>query len=196
MNDRRLRFDLFIAVCALLISSIAAGASAYQTYVIRQQFSATVWPYLSATTTLGGDGQYIEIDLRNDGVGPALIRSAVITRDGRAVMVPSGSTDNTLAVALAPELSSARRDEARLRTHEVIKLETTSINPGSVLPAGTHWQLLRAESPSLTRRLVVDAKRIDLTVCYCSLLGQCWMMDFQSPLAQPQNVRACPLPVS
>jgi len=44
MQDRGLRYDAIIAVSALLISAIASAAVVYQTHVISQQFSATVWP--------------------------------------------------------------------------------------------------------------------------------------------------------
>ncbi len=53
---RGVRFDLAIAVCALLISTIAAGASWWQarvmqaqTHVLEEQLGAQVWPYVSVT---------------------------------------------------------------------------------------------------------------------------------------------------
>jgi hypothetical protein len=38
MNERRLRLDFVIALCALLISTVAAVATVYQTHVIARQF--------------------------------------------------------------------------------------------------------------------------------------------------------------
>ena len=55
VNEKVFRLDLTVAVAALLISGVAAGASAYQTYVIRKQFSATVWPYLTYITSSSPD---------------------------------------------------------------------------------------------------------------------------------------------
>src|SRR5580704_19332573 len=40
VDEKRFRFDLLVALVALAISGVAAGSSAYQTYVIRKQFSA------------------------------------------------------------------------------------------------------------------------------------------------------------
>ena len=49
--ENRLRVELLITVCALLLTGIASIASVYQAHMIarqfsstEQQFSATVWP--------------------------------------------------------------------------------------------------------------------------------------------------------
>src|SRR5579863_2155170 len=81
MNDRAFRLDFFIAIAALLVSALTAATLIYQTRVIGHQFAASTWPYLSVSTTL--DPQAISLDLANDGLGPALIRSAQLTVDGR-----------------------------------------------------------------------------------------------------------------
>src|SRR5579864_7614293 len=90
MDEKRFRFDLFIALCALLISSVAAAASVYQTRVIGEQtsiisrqLSASTWPYLSFVSSYSR--KYVELDLRNDGLGPAIIRAVTITTDGKPV---------------------------------------------------------------------------------------------------------------
>jgi hypothetical protein len=51
MNEKAIRYDVIIAVSALLISAIASVAVVYQTHVISQQFPANVWPYLSFEVT-------------------------------------------------------------------------------------------------------------------------------------------------
>src|SRR5438270_2374307 len=99
MNEKRFRFDLFIAVTALLVSTIAAAASVYQTHVIAQQtaiineqFGATTWPYLGFTSTYS-PGE-ISLELKNVGLGPAILRNVDITRDG--VSVPPGPSHSAL----------------------------------------------------------------------------------------------------
>ncbi|MFY9665426.1 MAG: hypothetical protein WAK19_13335, partial [Candidatus Cybelea sp.] len=83
MDEKRFRFDFIIAFCALLISTIAALASVYQTRVIGEQLSATVWPYLSIDRTF--NPQAVSLSITNYGLGPALIRSAEIELDGKKV---------------------------------------------------------------------------------------------------------------
>jgi hypothetical protein len=92
MDEKRFRFDLFIALCALLVSSVAAGASAYQTYVISQQYQASIWPYLGFSFSSGTKN--LQITLKNYGLGPALVRYVSLTKDGKEV--PSFSSRSPL----------------------------------------------------------------------------------------------------
>ncbi len=190
MDEKRFRFDLFIALCALLISAVAAAASAYQTYVIRQQYSATVWPYLTFITT-SSTGRYFELDVSNAGIGPALIRSAVVTRDGRPVSTPeTPTTSPALGLAIGPEREAARIEEAR--THQRANLTISSIVRGDVVPAGSKLELLRVEGEPLERFILADARRVDLKLCYCSLLGTCWVKRLWDPSVEPHAVAGCP----
>src|SRR5579863_5932096 len=85
--ENRVRLELLIALCALLLSGIASVASVYQAHVIaqqfgatEQQFSATVWPYVTLTTN--STPTTIQASINNDGLGPAIIRSVSIHWDG------------------------------------------------------------------------------------------------------------------
>jgi hypothetical protein len=190
MDEKRFRFDLLIALSALIISAVAAGASAYQTYVIRQQYSATVWPYLTFITSSSPD-KFVEVDVSNAGIGPALIRSATVTRDGRPIRSVATMTSRpALSIAIDPERIAANADEARTRQRS--NLTISSVNRGDVIPAGSKLQLLRADGTFLARRLLADAGRIDVQICYCSLLGTCWVKRLWDPSVEPHAVAACP----
>lgn len=190
MDEKRFGFDLIVALCALLISGVAAAASAYQTYVIRQQYSATVWPYLTFVTS--SSENYLVLKINNAGIGPALVRSAVVTRDGRAVEVPvNATTEPALGQAIRPEREAAKIQE--VRTHaRASSLTISSIVRGDVIPAGSSLELLRADGPFLARRVIADLRRIDLKLCYCSLLGNCWTKRLWDPSAEPHAVAGCP----
>jgi hypothetical protein len=65
----------------LLISTLAAAASIWQARVVQvqsgvlqQQLGVQVWPYLSVSENIIGDTAQISIE--NDGLGPAILRSA------------------------------------------------------------------------------------------------------------------------
>ncbi len=104
-EDGRLRIDLFITICAVAIAAIASGASVYQSYVIRQQYDSAVWPYLSFVVSRDpAQASFVEADLRNDGLGPALIRSAVVTVDGK----PVASVDAAVAPLMHDAVLSQR----------------------------------------------------------------------------------------
>ncbi|HET6275945.1 MAG TPA: hypothetical protein VFE16_08475 [Candidatus Cybelea sp.] len=191
MNDKRFRFDLLIAVSALLVSTVAAAASAYQTYVIRSQFSATVWPYLDFITTTSPES--FEFDVSNPGIGPALIMSSVVSRDGKPLVLPATPTTHpALELAILPEMREARTDALASHTHGVTSMSASTIIAGDVVPAGAKLTLLRVSGKFITRHIVADIKHVDLTLCYCSLLGDCWTKRLWDPQVAPHRVRSCP----
>lgn len=190
MDEKRFRFDLLVALLALLISGIAAGSSAYQTYVIRRQFSATVWPYLNFITTSAND-QYFELDVNNPGIGPALILDSTVTRDGKVVAPPAGLTNQpALAIAFRPDLIALKRGVRGSRLHGE-RMSASTILSGDVVPAGGKLQLLRVDGKFVTRQVLANLRRVDLTLCYCSLLGDCWTKRVWDPVVQPRPVRGC-----
>jgi hypothetical protein len=192
VNDKVLRLDLVIAVAALLISGVAAGASAYQTYVIRKQFSATVWPYLTYVTSDSAD-KFFELDVSNPGIGPALIFSSVVTRDGKPIERPLGPTITpALGEAIRPERDETTAEEKRLHLHGVANMTATTILAGDVIPAGAKLELLRVEGKLLANRVIADIRHIDLSICYCSLLGDCWTKRLWERSVKPTPVQHCP----
>src|SRR5579863_7489960 len=78
--ERGIRLDLVIALCALLISTLAAGASFWQARVLQEQLGAQIWPYVGISEDFTGDSA--EIGIANDGLGPAILRSATAAVDG------------------------------------------------------------------------------------------------------------------
>ena len=186
MDEKRFRFDLFIALCALLVSSVAAGASAYQTYVINQQYQASIWPYLGFSFSSGT--KQVQVTLKNYGLGPALVRYALLTKDGNEV--PSFS-DYVLPYE---------------RDRESASVNSVTIGQGTIIPAGESMTLVSVTvpdkpakgiviyKPDLTERLLAHQHSLGFKVCYCSLLGRCWMRDIRDPSDAPRDIRVCPLP--
>jgi len=192
VNQKAFRLDLTVAVAALLISGVAAGASAYQTYVIRKQFSATVWPYLTYITSSSTD-KFFELDISNAGIGPALIFNAVVTRDGKSIERPIAPTITpALGYAIRPERDATQAEENRLHVHGVANMTASSIVAGDVIPAGSKVELLRVEGKLLANRVIADIRHIDLTICYCSLLGDCWTKRLWDNAVRPKPVASCP----
>ncbi|MBV9333898.1 MAG: hypothetical protein JO146_07805 [Candidatus Eremiobacteraeota bacterium] len=180
MNDRAFRLDFFIAIGALLVSALTAGTLIYQTRVIGDQFSATIWPYLTLSTTYELRGVTISVD--NDGVGPALVHAARLTLDGK--FEPSW---NAYLVALL------HKSGLHLRPRSGVQIMMSSIGPSSTLRAGESRMLLKFTLPQGVQiaRLVEHTTTVD--VCYCSLNGTCWMLhDVSGQIGHtPQPVSRC-----
>jgi hypothetical protein len=184
MNEKRFRLDFAIALGALLISTVAAGAAIYQTHVIAQQFSATVWPYLSFDQT--NSPALLEVNLSNDGLGPAIVRSATITWDGK----PQSSLESMfVALARLPRALAAARRAPQARLH--VKLLTSTPTLGMVLPANSQHTIFRMEGSPIVEDFRPGIGHLDISLCYCSLTGTCWVSSFKDRSGLPRPVRGC-----
>ena len=180
MNDetkdlrRGIRIDLIIAVCALLMSSLATTASWWQSRVVADQLSSQVWPYLSLGTTV--DPNFVQIDISNDGLGPAIVRSVVLAIDGK----PYADPTNALVALIGKRKGR-------------ISAQMSEIAPASVIRAGGDVRLIRVNAPWFVPIFAQNAKRIDLRLCYCSLLGKCWRTSSREN-GDAKPVQFCPDP--
>ncbi len=184
---RGVRLDLVIAVCALLISSVAAGASWWharvlvaQTNVLQEQLGAQVWPYVSFSTSLDGDA--VRLSLANDGLGPAVLRSATLTVDGK----PQHNFIAMMHAILGQHVLAQLRRGQRAGFGVDVSDET----PGIVLRPGDTNTVFKLTSNVLAPRFASAFERIDIRLCYCAIIpGKCWQTASR---AEPQPVASCP----
>jgi hypothetical protein len=185
MERQRLRLDFLIALLALLISSVAAVATVYQTHVIAQQFSATVWPYVSFDET--NSPTLAELDLRNDGLGPAIVRSVAITLDGKRQI----SIESMLAAIAARQPQAQAAARSALRAGQKISITTSTPTTGLVIPANQQHVVIRIDGAALMQYFKPAISRIGLSLCYCSVTGTCWIQSFRARDELPKLVGSC-----
>jgi hypothetical protein len=189
VNDRAFRLDFFIAVAAVLVSALTAGTLIYQTRVIGDEFAATIWPYLSIDTTYDNSGETIE--LTNDGVGPALVRSAQLHVDGRAVRAWN---DYVTVLSRDPHL---RRIFLQTRAAVLAgsagraTMLMRSIGPTSTLRPGESDTLLKISLAGSVPTPLLTKHSLAIDLCYCSLNRSCWILH-----AIPSQISPDPQPVS
>jgi hypothetical protein len=177
---RNFRVDIVIALCALLVSTLATAASWYQTRVIQQQLSAQVWPYLTVTEDISGD--LFSLSIENDGLGPAVIRNLSASVDHR----PVGNYLDLMHAILGPNIVRRKPRGEKMAMYQ------NSLSPGDVLRAGQSLQALGLKSRHFSRLLLAGYHRTDFGMCYCAILpGTCWYKDIASN-ADPKPVGACP----
>ena len=176
----RLRFDVVLALSALVISTLACVSSILQTRVIGQQLSAGVWPYLSFSTSSTNhrnprEGQdSFAVLLANDGLGPAIVRSFGLTVDGRRMT----NVDRLIeAVAGGPEATLPG------------ETTSTSLDAGSVLRTGADVTLLEVRGKKLVVPFRQHVGRADIAICYCSILENCWLVHFRGRTHEPSTCR-------
>lgn len=173
MNDRAFRLDFFIAIAALLVSAFTAATLLYQTRVIGDQFAATIWPYVSVGTTYDSNGEAIEIT--NDGLGPAMIRSAQLTVDGNPVR---SWNDYVRVLALDPSLRRTFEGSRRafISSSGRAVLSMSSVGPSTTLRPGESDQLLRISLAQDVPAGAFAKHVVTIELCYCSLNGACWTL--------------------
>ncbi len=179
-----------MAGCALLVATIAATAAAYQTYVINEQFSAAVWPYVSFDTTNDTANGVFALGVHNVGLGPAIIRSTIVTVDGHPV--GPGEIGNSVETAFHEAIRQAEAAEARRHAHGQLHVSTSSLGNGDVLPAGASVTLLHTQGPDIYSSVKAVRPHFDLTLCYCSVLGRCWTRRLKDPVPEPHDAHSCP----
>ncbi len=167
-TERKLRLDNIIAVSALLVSAMAALSSVAstiimtrQTQVIAQQLSSTVWPYVSVVGDLSNT--HATITATNDGLGPAVLRAIVVRVDGK----PQRHFSDAFF-----QLVSGMRGAQKV-VHG--SLYFSGVTAGKVLRPGESVTFMNLQTPVLARRIEQQVNRIDIRLCYCSLLDQCWI---------------------
>ena len=174
-------FEIVMGTAVLLISLVSLFVAVSANRTQERMLAASVWPSLIyATSNVDPDGtRQVSFDLLNRGVGPARVRWAELRYQGTAVR----DSRELLAACCG-----ATGDDA-------LHVTTSGIQR-RVIGAGEWIKLLRAPEPE-TASAVYDALSrerhdVDLRLCYCSVLDDCWVLD--SKQADPQPVKRCPTP--
>jgi hypothetical protein len=164
----KIDMDLVFSLSALLISAIAVAASLYQLHMASSSISAQTWPYLTIGWGYGNDQTSLALD--NDGLGPALIRDVVLTVDGHP--------QSDVVSAMRQIVHGA--DGA---------LTLDALTAGVVVRAGRSLNVFDVRGASWNERTRQALPRIDLQLCYCSVLGRCWSTSLRSN--EPRDIPRC-----
>lgn len=160
------------AVIAALIGLLALVVSGYTAYLQRRQLRAQVWPHLQ----LEYSSVHANFMVINQGTGPARVTGMRVTCGGAVI---HGWDD---AIRLAGFTGS----ESVIRTwfHE------------AVVPADQTVTLLEAAADDASRARFAELfphhpHEIAITVCYCSVLDECWVASTGEPARAADR---CPIP--
>lgn len=169
---KRTEWDAVAAVIAALIGLLALGVSGYTAVLQREQVRAEVWPYLQPAVVIE-QGQ-LAISIENKGVGPALVGGLRIYVDGQ----PQRRWPDVLDALGLSDLRDTR---------------ASTVN-GVVIAQGETVQQLGFDTPADFQQLLDQYPRIQRVLCYCSTLGDCWLLDERErrPAHRRTSVAACP----
>jgi hypothetical protein len=177
-GTRVIRYETIIAT---LVGISALFVSGYTAYVQRQQVRAAVWPILAYSTS---DVPKIKFTVENKGVGPAIVGHAVVKVDGQ----PVRTWQEALVKLIGP--GTYRFTESTMGGHvfaagESIDILVPNAFDGSPLT-------LEKDAPLLTA-LDKERGRVEVELCYCSTLGECWTLHRDSNgMSTTTETRTCP----
>lgn len=161
------------AVIAALIGLLALFVSGYTAWIQREQVRAQVWPHL----LIGYTDPDRQLVVMNKGVGPALVKSVEVTVGGKPQR-------NWTAVFAAMGMKLAN-DE----------WQQSTLN-GNVLSPGDKLSFMSLPTPAEYRQfrdLEQAGKRVQVRICYCSTLGECWVQqNHQAVSFATRPVASCP----
>lgn len=147
--------ETFIALAALIVSVSAVAVGMYEAALQRRHDRAEVWPHLELTTFTTTNGATLSVS--NTGIGPALIKSVVITVDGKRVRHWDEALTALLGHAPTEAFSHSTIAESALRPGDKVLMIGL---PNADMPAN-FWTAVR---------------RVAVTVCYSSVFDEYWVM--------------------
>jgi len=157
-NNNRVEF--FVAICALLTSIAAIWLAWDQSRVMRAQQHGAAFPVLQIDGYVNNraDTTAVGIDVRNSGVGPALIESVELF------------VGDEQAERFSVQLTSLP-DGYELSWSAIVG---RALAPGeTVTPIDMVWPE-GALSTEDVRNISEDAQKWALEICYCSVFNRCW----------------------
>ena len=159
--------DLIIAICAIIVSAASLWVALRADQTQEALLKSTVWPYIEydeSDATPNG-GKRLAFEIRNAGVGPAIVRSFAVAYNGHDY-----PTLRTLMAACCNVYPSSRKGGIFASTvHDRVIMAHEDVMFIEVLPGLSDPQ---SYASIARQRFHISAK-----ICYCSVLGDCWNFD-------------------
>lgn len=156
--------EFWIAIGALAVSAIAMLASLLQFTVQRSQERAAAWPFISLSTNYSGEG--FAFVVQNKGMGPALVRRVDVFLDDKPVGGWPGVLDGLFGKGHPYGWDRIGATDVADRVFA----------PGERVEAfRIPWRAPDGSDDPRVREGFGDANRFTVRVCYCSVLGDCWI---------------------
>lgn len=162
-------WDRITAISALIVSVTTVVFLGYQTLLMRNQVEASIWPYVQIATSCCGDG--FSINVQNKGVGPAIVKYAYVTVDGK----PQRNWHQVIKALTGRDSGTYSVDALTRR----------------VMAANDDFKAISITDQELAVQVATEASkgRLKGQVCYCSVLRQCWLASTDPRI---QDRGACP----
>lgn len=168
-----------LSLSAMFISFITLMIFIYQTNLMRRQNYISILPYLQISTSNNAEHHVYELNLKNHGVGPAIIEKVTMQIQGQSYDLADYENDVlTFLQAVAPKLDS------------ISNYSNSTLNRGIAIPANTTYNVFRvydSEQDYLLVRQTLDsllAVGLDFELRFKSIQDEHWVIrpDSDGPL--------------
>lgn len=180
-----LNFETIASMVAMVVGLSALFVAWDQAQIMRKQQHASVIPIVNIVGgfTMEPDRNVLRVIVENDGIGPAIVESAALFVEGRAI-----SDWPSLRASFLPE---------PLRSGYETSFESTIgvLAPGERLPAIEISWARTDETDAMFRAFQATvfqaaAAETNLVICYCSVFDRCWRTNVVGA-ARPRPVEQC-----
>ncbi len=161
-----------LSIVAIVMSVGALLVSVFEVSAIRDEQRVQVWPYISVDTNYTSEG--FRLEATNKGIGPARIRTLLMTFDGR----PVDDLDQLIIDTIGEE------DAFSYEMYMASDISQSVMSPDEErILFGVPWE-------DRTRRLSqIWSSKVDIQVCYCSVYDECWEARLNA--GEPTPVARC-----
>lgn len=183
MPKQKIRFnsDKILSLSAMAISFITLIIFIYQTNLMSRQNYTSIMPYLEIATSTSHENYSFELNLKNHGVGPAIIESVQMKYDGKNYdLVDFGNH-------LFKFISSISPDFDRIKSYS-----SSSLDKGMAIPANVSYNVI-AIKDSVDFQIITSGLEdlldngLEYTIIYKSILDERWRIH--NDLDGPEKLR-------
>jgi hypothetical protein len=189
------RLNLIIALCAIFISAASFYATYLQADAAERQVKAMTLPLMQFTSSnwdLEKNQRSIVLSLKNAGIGPAILKTATFKYKDQKFNKQRAFLD----ACCKKEHENYKERKLIKKKSELLmdgKLITSSLENNIILGQSKYTFLrlsLGKDTNTLLDKLDYERSYLSLEICYCSLLGECYITE-KSGITD--EVEQCPM---
>ena len=164
--------ERILSLSAMSISFITLLIFIYQTNLMSKQNYLSILPYIELATSDSAADKTYSLNLKNHGVGPAILESVILEYNGRRYDLKD--YDDYLfnvLISIAPELDS------------IESLDASTLNKGMAIPANTTYMVLSVSDSEKDYNLLTNALYsiqkggLRYEIVYRSLQNERWTIN-------------------
>lgn len=173
--------DLALALSALVLSITSIIIAIENDHAMKNLVTANSWPYLEmGNGNLMDDSSVIHFDVKNAGVGPALIEKFVVTYAGQ----PVGGTRELLRRCCNIQDADLAGKKLDINVDQVSDRVLSAHDDVAFLQLPKN-----GANDDLWQKLNTERFKIGMSACYSSVLGEHWITS--SSGVKPRSVDSC-----